>query len=245
MKRRLTLWLSQFLVTLFHWTYRYRVVNPQFHATAEAMHPNGSLCIASWHQNCFAGILGHAKKGFTILVSRSFDGEIISHVANKIGVASVRGSSSKGGQEALQELIKRTPDGLKSAITVDGPRGPAYQVKSGILRLAAETGAAILPTMAIGDRYWTLSRSWDRFRLPKPFAKVFVVYGEPFQVSKEELASDSEGLKQKVQQSLHELEKYLPQKLSTETFQRVQQERESLVSLVSGRGTVLTADRLG
>lgn len=227
-KKSMALYLCQLLVYLLQKSYRYRVLNFEFRQKAETMHPKGSLCIASWHQNCFAGILAHAHQGFTILVSRSFDGELVSQAAKKLGVDSVRGSSSRGGQEALEELILKTHGGLKSAITVDGPKGPAYTVKSGILRLSAECTTPILPMLAIADRYWTLSRSWDRFRLPKPFAKVYVIYGEAYSVSREELASESERLKLELRDRLHHLESYLPQAMPVQFSQRLQKERESL-----------------
>ena len=153
------------------------------------MHGAGGYAIASWHQNCFAGILSHSGKPLNLLVSRSFDGELIAYVARKLGLGSARGSSSRGGKEALSELFRIVEGGEGAAITVDGPRGPAHQVKNGILALSSKTGVAILPLASIANRYWTL-RSWDRFRLPKPFAKVLVYYGDPYVLPKE-LSEDS------------------------------------------------------
>ena len=161
------------------------------------MSKKGNFAIASWHQNCFAGILSHTKENVTILVSRSFDGEIISHASESIGIYSVRGSSSRGGREALDGLVETLHSGKSIAITVDGPRGPAHKPKAGIFSAAFRGDVAILPLAAVADRYWTF-KSWDRFRLPKPFSRIYVVYGEPKKVRREDLgdqlAASSEDL---------------------------------------------------
>ncbi len=137
------------LCVILHKSYRYRFFNVDNRQEAEIVHAKKSFVIASWHQNCFAGILAHAGQGFALLVSRSLDGEIVSRLAKAIGLQTVRGSSKKGGQEALDVLIERTHGGLKSAFTVDGPKGPIFEIKRGVFVLAAETGAPILPMAAI------------------------------------------------------------------------------------------------
>ncbi len=157
--------------------------------------------IASWHQNCFAGVLSHENKRLNILVSRSFDGEIIAYVGKKLGIGSVRGSSSRGGKEALKSMIRKVRSGEGAAITVDGPRGPVHQVKSGIISIACHTGTPILPLAAIGDRYWSL-RSWDKFRVPKPFSRVIIYYGDPYLLSKDMDARAWEAQKELVAEKL-------------------------------------------
>lgn len=205
-KKSFLLTLSTLLCVLLHKTYRYRFLNAENKVEAETAHPHKSFVIASWHQNCFAGILAHANQGIALLVSRSLDGEIVSRLAKFIGLKTVRGSSNKGGKEALEVLIDQTHDGLQSAFTVDGPKGPIYQIKRGIFSLAAETGAPILPMIAVGARYWTLHKAWDKFRIPKPFTKVSVLYGRPFHVTRDELLDDFEGLKARLTKELVTIE---------------------------------------
>lgn len=235
-RRKLLLFTTHFLVKLMHWSYRYRVIHPERHTKAESIHPCQSIAIASWHQNCLAGIMAHANRGYTLLVSKSFDGDLISHAASKIGINSIRGSSSRGGKDALRILIDKTHQGLRSAFTVDGPKGPAYSVKRGILQLAAETGTPILPLLTIGERYWTLHKSWDQFRVPKPFSKVYVIYGEPFLVTKEMYETSIEGCKADLQERLHQLEADIPQRAAKAKL-RLKEERERLTSLASARST--------
>ncbi|MBK9315201.1 MAG: DUF374 domain-containing protein [Acidobacteria bacterium] len=86
-----------------------------------------------------------------------------------------------GARSALIQMIRSVKAGRSAAFTVDGPRGPIYEAKPGALLLAAKSGAAILPFSISLDRCWRLP-SWDRIEIPKPFARVFVVIGERFQV---------------------------------------------------------------
>ena len=142
----------------------------------------------------------------TLLVSPSFDGELITRSAAKIGMKAIRGSSSRGGKKALDLLIEKTHDGLVSAITVDGPKGPAYLPKRGIFHLAAQTGAPIVPLMAIGESYWTAHKSWDRLRLPKPFSKVYVFWGKPMSISMEDYKHRLDELSHELKDRIHGLE---------------------------------------
>ncbi len=189
-----------------HRTYRYRFYNMSNRHEAELIHQKQAFVIASWHQNCFAGILAHAGPGVALLVSRSLDGEIVSKLASTIGLKTIRGSSRKGGQEALAVLVEQTHDGLRSAITIDGPKGPIFAIKRGVFSISAQTGAPILPMVAVGSRYWILQKSWDKFRVPKPFAKVAVLYGRPFVVTTEDLENNFEALQNRLANELQTLE---------------------------------------
>lgn len=198
--------LSFFLLWLFHKSYRYERVNLEYFKEAQASTSNGNYAIASWHNNCLAGILSHAKHKICLMVSRSFDGEFVAFLAKNIGMTSVRGSSSRGGKEALQGLIEEVQEGWAAAFTVDGPRGPYKQVKAGVISLAAKTGAPIQPVCAVGEKQWVLHKSWDKFRIPKPFSRVAVVYGKPIFVSETLDEDQFEKTKDQVYDSLESLE---------------------------------------
>jgi lysophospholipid acyltransferase (LPLAT)-like uncharacterized protein len=206
LKRSLVLKLSTWVCLFLHKSYRYRFYNTNHRDEAEAIHDKKAFVIASWHQNCFAGILAHANQGIALLVSRSLDGEIVGRLANSIGLQAIRGSSRKGGREALAQMVEQTHDGLRSAITIDGPKGPIFEIKRGVFCISAETGAPILPMVAVGARYWTLHKSWDKFRIPKPFSKVAVLYGRPFVVTMQELVDNFEALQIRLSNELHTLE---------------------------------------
>ncbi|NDV19116.1 DUF374 domain-containing protein [Pseudodesulfovibrio sp. JC047] len=148
--------------------------------------------VALWHGELFplAAYVQNVDCSFVIMVSQSKDGELISRFLERNGHITVRGSSSRGG---VQALIKAKHLMLKEkylgAITVDGPRGPRHTVKNGIFLLAQKTGAQILPVRAFANRAKRF-QSWDRFVLPYPFATCQLRIGEPLEVTKEKLGKD-------------------------------------------------------
>ena len=121
----------------------------------------------------------------SILTSPSRDGALLSAFMANFGMGAVRGSSSRGGVKALLLLRAQLREGVAIAITPDGPRGPVYEPSPGLLRLAVKTG---LPVMAIRveyERYWEI-RSWDKFRIPKPFSRVHVTMLAPVTFAEED-----------------------------------------------------------
>lgn len=199
--------IAFFLLWLLHKSYRYERVQIHNFQASKDKSPYGNYAIASWHNNCLAGILSHAKHRICLMVSRSFDGEFVAFLAKSIGMSSVRGSSSRGGKEALSNLITEVEQGWSAAFTVDGPRGPLKEVKAGAISLASKTGVQIQPVCAVGEKQWVLHKSWDKFRIPKPFTRVAVVYGEGISVPKNLSEEDFERSRQKVYESLEDLEK--------------------------------------
>jgi hypothetical protein len=111
-----------------------------------------------------------------VLISRSRDGEIITRVTARLGFGAVRGSTSRGGGQAAAEMCERARAGYDLAITPDGPRGPRGSVAPGVARVAARGDLAIVPVGVASRPAWK-ARSWDRFLVPPPFARVWVVFG--------------------------------------------------------------------
>jgi lysophospholipid acyltransferase (LPLAT)-like uncharacterized protein len=144
-----------------------------------------SVLIAVWHGRILLPILVHRNEGIVPLISLSRDGEMISRTVEKLGYRSVRGSSSKRSQEALAEMIAAlSVPGTVGAIMPDGPRGPRHSMKSGVIRMARESGAVILP-MSFRAKRPLEFRSWDRFNAWKPLTRAIVVYGEPIRLDPE------------------------------------------------------------
>lgn len=142
-----------------------------------------------WHGRMFLSIQAHRHEGIVTMASRSKDGEIIAGWLERNGYFVVRGSSTRGGSEALREMVRRIRGGANAALTVDGPTGPPRQVQPGIVQLARLTGGWILPVTSSSSRPRFLS-SWDRYLLPMPFSRNVVLYGEPFPI--DERDSDEE-----------------------------------------------------
>jgi lysophospholipid acyltransferase (LPLAT)-like uncharacterized protein len=109
----------------------------------------------------------------TILISQSFDGELITQTLRLFGFNAVRGSSSRGGREGLMGLKHAMEQGSKAIFTADGPRGPIYRTKMGPVKLAQMTGRRIGAFHLEPEHGWTM-RSWDRFMVPRPFTRIAV-----------------------------------------------------------------------
>lgn len=145
---------------------------------------------AIWHGNALGIALFGMDRGIYTMVSRFRDGDVASYILEKLGYKVVRGSSEegkthKGGRVALLKLIQAVKEGNNVAITVDGPKGPAFEVKEGVVFLAQKTKACILPAYADFDRFILLN-TWDRFLIPLPFTKGRIFVGNPICVSEED-----------------------------------------------------------
>jgi lysophospholipid acyltransferase (LPLAT)-like uncharacterized protein len=134
-----------------------------------------------WHGRMVICILAHLHQGIITMASRSKDGEIIARWLERNGYVAARGSTGRGGRAGLEDMIAGVRSGRRAALTVDGPKGPPRIAQPGILKLARDTGAWILPFTSSSTRPWFL-RSWDRYLVPKPFGRCIVSYGEPFPV---------------------------------------------------------------
>jgi lysophospholipid acyltransferase (LPLAT)-like uncharacterized protein len=173
-------YVGLFLVKVLSSTYRLRIVDPR--KERDCIEKDGSIIYASWHQRFFPGVTFFAtRRPISILISQSRDGEFASHIVNILGWHAVRGSSSKGGSEGLQQLKELARKGYKIGHIVDGPKGPFSVIKPGLLRIAQVSGKAIIPTITSSQRKWTF-RSWDRFMVPKPFSRVIIRFGDPIYI---------------------------------------------------------------
>jgi lysophospholipid acyltransferase (LPLAT)-like uncharacterized protein len=144
-----------------------------------------------WHGRMLLPIQRHRRQGIVTMASRSKDGEIIALWLERNGYVVVRGSTTRGGGEALRQMVRHVRSGRHAALTVDGPQGPPRVVQPGALQLARLTGAWILPVTSSSARPRFL-KSWDRYLLPMPFSRSVVVYGEPFPVA--DAATDEDAL---------------------------------------------------
>ncbi|HEU5217309.1 MAG TPA: lysophospholipid acyltransferase family protein [Gemmatimonadales bacterium] len=134
-----------------------------------------------WHDALLPLLWRHRGHGVTIVVSEAQDGQYLAEYARRLGYREARGSSTRGGVRALIGVVKILRAGGAAAFTPDGPRGPRREFKGGVLLAAQRSGALVLPLHAAADRAWRLS-SWDRFLVPRPFARVRIAYGTPFEV---------------------------------------------------------------
>ena len=173
---------SPIIIRLLAWTIRWTWdVHPD---AAARIKDGGPLLYAFWHGRMLPLVYSHRGRGITVLVTWNRDGEFIARVIERMGFYTIRGSSSRGGQEALRAMANSVRNGRPVGVTPAGPRGPIHSVKPGIVRIAAATGAAIIPTAASAHPSRRL-RSWDRFLIPRPFGRCSVVHGKPFVVAED------------------------------------------------------------
>jgi lysophospholipid acyltransferase (LPLAT)-like uncharacterized protein len=164
----------------------WRVEDISVHPEAQALLDEGAPVIyALWHGRMYCLLKAVPPERIAILVSPSNDGEFITRIARRIGFRHfVRGSHKRGGRQAMAGMIRAlTREGHSVAFTVDGPRGPRYEVKPGIIRLAAQTGAPIIPLGSATRRLLKkLDGSWDHYHAPLPGTGMRLVYGKPLRV---------------------------------------------------------------
>lgn len=133
---------------------------------------------AFWHGGLLVPTAVVRGSGAAVMISRHADGEVIARIVQRLGFTTVRGSSTRGGATALHEAIAALRGNRIVAFTPDGPKGPRQSAQPGAVFAASRSGAEIIP-YGVGVRGgWTL-RSWDRFRIPRPFTVVAIVEGEP------------------------------------------------------------------
>ena len=167
-------------------------MTPAFHGFT----PSGEI-YCFWHQCVLASAYYYRSTGATIVISQSFDGELITRVLALFGYSAVRGSSSRGGAQALRGLQSVLEANRPAIFTADGPRGPIYQTKMGPIKLASMTGAPIGAFHLEPERAWKIN-SWDEFLVPKPFTRICVSWAnwthveagtpnEQFEAKREEL----------------------------------------------------------
>ncbi|MBV8208352.1 MAG: lysophospholipid acyltransferase family protein [Acidobacteria bacterium] len=174
----LVTWAGNVAIRLVGRTLRLRVSLAQG-ALANPPHNPSIYCM--WHRCVVAAAYAYRNQALRVMISRSFDGEIIARLTQKLGYVPVRGSSSSGGAGALLELHDEIARGASAVFTVDGPRGPRYVAKPGAVRLSANTGAPIVAYHFALERAWIL-RSWDGLMIPKPFTRGVLRLEAPFSV---------------------------------------------------------------
>lgn len=136
----------------------------------------GPAIYVFWHRSLLACAHRFRHRNIAILISHSFDGELIARTVEHLGFRAIRGSSSRAGASGLRSLQSAYAQGRICAITADGPRGPAFVAKPGAAQLAALVHAGDVGAFyALPLRAWQL-RSWDRFFIPSPFSRVLIAW---------------------------------------------------------------------
>lgn len=154
-----------------------------------------SYILAFFHQDELSIMPYFRNVAMAALVSISNDGEIMKQTLSKIGYETVRGSSSKKAVSGLIAAIRKVKDGYKIGMAVDGPKGPIYKVKQGVIAINKKTESPILPIRAFPHQYKLFEKSWNQAKLPWPFTRVDIIFGKRGSYSQEELENTMTNIK--------------------------------------------------
>ena len=191
------------LIRAYSWTFRLHIENEK--PWRDHLRDGGRILLCCWHQQFFAAIRHfktYAPYHPALMISLSQDGDIIADIAEKSGWHAARGSSSREGGRALKEMIDHLNRSGLAAHIMDGPRGPAGIIKAGVVSLVRKTGARVVPVYVTANRAWYFN-SWDRFMLPKPFARVTLRFGEMLDLSSGTSENDFERQRLRLQEIMH------------------------------------------
>ncbi len=177
---RLAGWLFYALVKVIGKTLRFEVDGNDYIHNEEMRKFAPIVC--GWHDRIFGCTYFMRGRGLVVMSSISFDAEYTARFIQRFGFGVIKGSSTRGGTRALVEMIRLVNEGYPTAFTIDGPRGPRYEVKPGPILLAKKTENPIIPLIVETQKYWTV-KSWDRLQIPKPFSKAKAFFAEPIFVA--------------------------------------------------------------
>ncbi|MDB9822983.1 lysophospholipid acyltransferase family protein [Deltaproteobacteria bacterium] len=207
--------LFALLIRLLFLSYRLVKVKGEENERAALSGSENRVIYASWHQRLIYHVHWIVNRNVTVMVSQSRDGEYGARLLNALGSKDVRGSSTLGGMNALKELKMRIKEGANGGMVLDGPLGPPRVAKMGTIMLARMTGAPIIPIVWGADRCWELN-SWDRFIIPKPFARISCYYGEPIWVRPSAKSKEMEEYRQILENRLNEMTRWCDEQFGKE-----------------------------
>ncbi len=181
--------------------YRYRPLGANFDPRQADF--AGRYIYAFWHENLLLPAYHYGRPDIRVLISQHADGQLIAEVCRHLRFGLVRGSTTRGGVEAVRQMLRASRK-AHLAITPDGPRGPRRQVQMGLIYLAAKTELPIIPTGVGFERSWRL-RSWDRFAVPKPWSLSVCVTADPIRVPADADKEQLESYRLQVEQKMNAL----------------------------------------
>ncbi len=182
-------WFTSVIIRLIHLTMRTEYLGEEH--PRSIWEKEGNFILAFWHDQLFLMAPGYKgaqlkrKVGTRILISQSKDGELIARTMEFLGLGAVRGSSNRGGREALREMVKMAKEPDDIVFTPDGPKGPRHQAKIGVAQISKVTGRSVVPIAFVASR-GARFRSWDKFLFPYPFSRGVYSFGEPLSIEADE-----------------------------------------------------------
>jgi lysophospholipid acyltransferase (LPLAT)-like uncharacterized protein len=178
------------------WSWSWRVKLIESSGLQSAKSNGEALIFAHWHGDelCIMPLVGPYK--IATMISTSKDGELMDFVIGRLGGATSRGSSTRGGIGALKGLIRLMKTGYRASMAVDGPKGPLHKVKPGVFELSRLAHAKIVPMGAACSNPFVFQKSWNKAVLPLPFSRVVVWFSEPISAVNKDISPHDSSLGQ-------------------------------------------------
>lgn len=163
------------------------------------------MVAAMWHQRVMLLLRQNAYRGHVVMVSRSTDGEIVARLMRRMGYFIARGSSTRGGREAREEMVALVRAGRTAGFVADGPLGPPRVAKMGAVISARDAGVPLFGITAAASRS-IFVKSWDQTEIPLPFSTIVIGYTEPFMVPPGLSADEYEALRARLERELEDID---------------------------------------
>jgi lysophospholipid acyltransferase (LPLAT)-like uncharacterized protein len=171
------------------------------------------LVLNFWHAGIIPATYIFRDCGIRVMSSNSYDGEYMGRIIRRFGFVAVKGSSSRNAVRALLGLRRALKEGWAVAFSIDGPRGPRYQVKPGPVTLARSSGVPLATFHIAVERAWVLN-TWDRLIIPKPFSRVLIRFGNLIPVPDDASDEDLDRYQRELQSSLDRIREFAEQNIS-------------------------------
>lgn len=193
-------WAGFLFIRIVGATLRYEFFpEPGCLSDGQTAEPHAIWCF--WHRSVIPATYRFRNQGLAVMTSRSFDGEYIARIIQKLGFVAVRGSSSRGAVGALIGMRQQLEQGHGAVFTIDGPRGPRYIAKPGPVLLAKKAGVPVNCFYIAVERAWILN-SWDQMIIPKPFSRAAIYASGPMTVPADATDEQMTALHQQMQETL-------------------------------------------
>lgn len=171
------------------------------------------IIYAFWHGRQSMLVPYMANRQIVVMVSLSRDGEYQNKILKRFGYKICRGSYTRGGMRGLLGVIKELKAGFDAGFAVDGPRGPLYEPKEGVIFAAKKGNNYIVPLTASAKKKWILEKAWDKFLIPYPFTQGIIIFGLPYQiVNSKDIKQECERLKEKLEAITQEADEFCKKK---------------------------------
>jgi hypothetical protein len=176
--------LAIFLLRVITFTCKVQYINKRY--IDEFLLGDKKLVITTWHRCAIYFLFKYGFLHPMVLFSSSKDGDLFADFARKAGIIPARGSSTRGGKEGTDQMLKFLHTSGRIVATVaDGPQGPALRAKPGLVRIAQRSGVRLMPMTWSADKVWMLVKAWDKMIIPKPFSRIVISALEPYLIPKE------------------------------------------------------------